>query len=160
MIKIDDLREFRPTYRFEDGASISLEAVQNALTTEAEKHGVPIAFYADQVKSGGMFNKQIEDCLVMYHPEHRNDYFTFCIRIQRQGSMAYVIVNDFGSSKQMDKFARTEFAKQDRKGKDMSYKIGSMIGSGIRNLGKSKQKLEEEQNYYGAVEYILDQVIA
>lgn len=31
MIKIDELREFRPTYRFEDGASISLEAVQNAL---------------------------------------------------------------------------------------------------------------------------------
>lgn len=47
MIKIDELREFRPTYRFEDGASISLEAVQNALATEAEKHDVPVAFYAD-----------------------------------------------------------------------------------------------------------------
>ena len=93
MIKIDELREFRPTYRFEDGASISLEAVQNALATEAEKHDVPVAFYADQVKSGSLFNKQIEDCIVMYHPEHRYDYFTFCIRVQHQGSMAYVAVN-------------------------------------------------------------------
>ena len=42
----------------------------------------------------------------------------------------------------------------------MSYKIGSMIGSGIRNIGKSKQKLEAEQNYYDAVQYILDQVIS
>ena len=41
-----------------------------------------------------------------------------------------------------------------------SYKIGSMIGSGIRNIGKSKQKLEAEQNYYDAVQYILDQVIS
>lgn len=81
MIKIDELREFRPTYRFEDGASISLEAVQNALAAEAEKHDVPVAFYADQVKSGSLFNKQIEDCIVMYHPEHRYDYFTFCIRV-------------------------------------------------------------------------------
>lgn len=60
----------------------------------------------------------------------------------------------------MDKFARAEYAKQDRRGKDMSYKIGSMIGSGIRNIGKSKQKLEAEQNYYDAVQYILDQVIS
>lgn len=160
MIKIDELREFRPTYRFEDGASISLEAVQNALAAEAEKHDVPVAFYADQVKSGSLFNKQIEDCIVMYHPEHRYDYFTFCIRVQHQGSMAYVAVNDFGSSKQMDKFARAEYAKQDRKGKELSYQIGSMIGAGIRNIGKSKQKLEEEQNYYGVVQYVLDQVIA
>lgn len=139
MIKIDELREFRPTYRFEDGASISLEAVQNALATEAEKHDVPVAFYADQVKSGSLFNKQIEDCIVMYHPEHRYDYFTFCIRVQHQGSMAYVAVNDFGSSKQMDKFARAEYAKQDRKGKELSYQIGSMIGAGIRNIGKSNK---------------------
>lgn len=160
MIKSDELREFRPTYCFEDGANISLEVVQNALTAEAEKHGVPIAFYPDQVKSGGLFNKRVENCLVMHHPEHKNDYFAFCIRVRYQGSMAYVTVNDFGASKQMDKFARAEYAKQDRKGKDMSYKIGSMIGSGIRNIGKSKHKLEEEQNYYGAVQYILDQVIA
>ena len=74
--------------------------------------------------------------------------------------MAYVAVNDFGASKQMDKFARAEYAKQDRKGKELSYQIGSMIGAGIRNIGKSKQKREEEQNYYGAVQYVLDQVIA
>lgn len=149
MIKIDELREFRPTYRFEDGASISLEAVQNALTAEAEKHGVPIAFYADQVKSGGLFNKQIEDCLVMYHPEHRYDYFTFCIRVQHQGSMAYVAVNDFGSSKQMDKFARAEFAKQDRKGKDMSYKIGSMIGSAFETSARASRNWRKSRTTTG-----------
>ncbi len=159
MIKIDDLREFRPKYRFEDGVDMSLEVIKEALQLEANRIGIPIAFYADQVKSGGLFTRQIEDCLVMYHPDHRNDYFTFCIRVQHQGSMAYVSVNDFGSSKQMDKFTRAELAKQDRQGKEMSYKIGSMIGSGLRNMGKSKQKLEEEQNYYDAIQCMLDRVI-
>lgn len=64
------------------------------------------------------------------------------------------------ASKQMDKFARAENAKMDRQGKNRSCQIGSMIGSGLRNIGKSKQKLEEEQNYYGAVQYLLDQVFA
>lgn len=160
MIKIDELREFRPTYKYDNGSGITLDAVKEALAAEAEKNGIPVAFYADQVKSGGMFNKRIEDCIVMYHPEHRSDYFLFCIRVQQEGNLAFVAVNDFGASKQMDKFARAEYAKQDRRGKDMSYKIGSMIGSGIRNIGKSKQKLEAEQNYYDAVQYILDQVIS
>ena len=86
--------------------------MKEALTAEAEKNGIPVAFYADQVKSGGMFNKKIEDCIVMYHPEHRNDYFLFCTRVQQEGSLAFVAVNDFGASKQMDKFARA--AKSDR----------------------------------------------
>ena len=160
MIKIDELREFRPTCRFEDGANVSLEAVKNALSVEAEKRGVPVAFYTDQVKSGGLFNKQIEDCIVMYHPEHQNDYFKFCIRVGRQGSYAFVSVNDFGQSKQMAKANRAEFAKEDRKGKTMSYKVGSMLSEGIMNIGKSKQKLEEEQMYYQCVFDIFDEIIA
>jgi len=160
MIKIDELREFRPTYQYENGENINLEAVKAALTETAEENGIAIAFYEDQVKSGGIFNRVIEDCLVMYHPEHRYDYFTFCIRVQREGPLTLIAVNDFGSSKQMDKFARAENARLDRQGKDLSYQIGSLIGSGLRNIGKSKQKLEEEQNYYAAVEYLLDQVIS
>lgn len=122
--------------------------------------GVPVAFYNEQVKSGGLFNSSVEDCIVMYHPEHQNDYFKFCIRVGRQGTYAFVSVNDFGQSKQMAKADRAEFAKQDRKGKSMSYRVGSMIGSGIANIGKSKQKLEEEQRYYQCVFDIFDEIIS
>ena len=112
------------------------------------------------MKSGGLFNSTVEDCIVLYHPEHRNDYFKFCIRVGRQGTYAFVSVNDFGQSKQMAKAERAEFAKQDRKGKPMSYKMGSIIGAGIANIGKSKQKLEEEQMYYQCVFDIFDEIIA
>lgn len=124
----------------------------------AQEAGVSVDFYSDQVKSGGLFNKSVEDCFVMYNPEHKNDYYLICIRVQHQGNLAYVIINDFGSSSQMDKFARSEYAKQDRRGKSLSYKIGSVIGSTVRNLGKNRQKLEEEQRYYDSVQHVLDQV--
>ena len=77
-----------------------------------------------------------------------------------EGSYAFISVNDFGQSKQMAKADRAEFAKQDRKGKSMSYKVGSMIGQGIANIGKNKQKLEEEQMYYQCVFDIFDEIIA
>lgn len=160
MIKIEDLREFRPVYRYEDGEYVTLDTVRAAIAEAAQEVGVLIDFYSDQVKSGGLFNKSVEDCLVMYNPEHKNDYYLICIRVQHQGNLAYVIINDFGSSSQMDKFARSEYAKQDRQGKSLSYKIASVIGSTVRNLGKNRQKLEEEQRYYDSIQHVLDQVIS
>ena len=160
MIKADNLRNFRPSVRYKDGNGITLQIVQEAIKDCAQSMGIPVAFYNEQVKSGGLFNSSVEDCIVMYHPEHQNDYFKFCIRVTRQGSYAFVSVNDFGQSKQVTKANRAEFAKQDRKGKTMSYKIGSMIGAGIFNIGKNKQKLDEEQMYYQCVFDIFDEIIA
>ena len=160
MIKEDELREFRPVVRYRDGSEITLQAVQNALEAAANSIGIPVAFYEDQVKSGGIFNKTIENCIVLYHPEHQYDYFKFCIRIATEGSYAFISCNDFGQSKQMNKADRVEAYKEDRRGKSMSYKVGSIIGQGISSIGKSKQKLEEEQNYYNCISDILDDVIS
>lgn len=160
MIKSDKLMEFRPSVRYKDGSSLTLSVLQEAIEDCAQGMDIPVAFYKDEVKSGGLFNSSTEECLVMYHPEHENDYFKFCIRIGRQGTYAFVSVTNFGTSKQMAKAERAEFAKEDRKGKTMSYKVGSMIGSGIANIGKNKRKLEEEQMYYQCVFDIFDEIIA
>lgn len=160
MIKADNLREFRPSVRYKDGNGITLQTVQDAIKDCAQGMGIPVAFYSDQVKSGGLFNSSVEDCLVMYHPEHESDYFKFCIRVNRQGSYAFVSVNDFGKSSQMAKADRAEFAAADRKGKSMSYKLGSLATQGLMNIGKSKQKLEAEQMYYQCVFDIFDEIIS
>lgn len=55
MIKADELREFRPVVRYRDGSNITLQTVQEALKDCAQGMGIPVAFYNDQVKSGGMF---------------------------------------------------------------------------------------------------------
>lgn len=131
MIKADELREFRPVVRYRDGNQITLQTVQEAIKDCAQGMGIPVAFYTDQVKSGGMFNKTIEDCIVLYHPEHQYDYFKICVRVSHQGSYAFVSAMDFGTSKQMKKAGQAEAYRADRKGKSMSYKVGSMIGQGL-----------------------------
>ena len=160
MIKADELREFRPQVRYQNGEEITLNTVQDAIKDCAMKMGIPVAFRGDQVKSGGLFNSSVEDCLVMYHPEYERDYFKFCIRVKRQGVYAFVSINDFGKSKQMNKAIYAESYKADRKGQPMSYKVGSMIGQGIMTLGRSKAKLEEEQNYYQCVFDIFDEIVS
>lgn len=160
MIKDTELREFRPTVRYQNGDGITLQTVQEAIKDCAMKMGIPVAFTNDEVKSGGLFNSSTEDCLVMYHPEHERDYFRFCIRVKRQGVYAFVSINDFGQSKQMNKANTAEFMKQDRAGKDLSYQIGSMIGQGLRTLGSSKAKLEEENNYYQCIFDIFDEIVS
>lgn len=159
MIKADNLREFRPSVRFKDGSGVTLPAVQKAIEKCAEGMDIPVAFYDDQVKSGVLFNSSVEDCIVMYHPGHERDYFKFCIRVARQGSYAFVSINDFGESQQMKKAGYAEGYKADRKGKSLSYKMGSLIGEGVMTLGRSKQKLEEEQMYYQCIFDIFDEII-
>lgn len=160
MIKADELREFRPTVRYQNGEGITLSTVQDAIKDCAMKMGLPVAFIGDQVKSGGLFNSSVEDCVVMYHPEHERDYFRFCIRVKHQGTYAFVSVNDFGKSSQMAKAERAEFGSADRKGKSMSYKLGSLAAQGLMNIGKSKQKLEEEQMYYQCIFDIFDEIVS
>lgn len=121
---------------------------------------IPVSFYNEQVKSGAMFNKTIEYCIVLYHQEHQNDYFKICIRVGHQGSYAFVSAMDFGTSKQMKKAGQAEAYKADRKGKSMSYKVVSMIGQRITSISKSKFKLEEEQNYYACIMDIFDEIVA
>ena len=160
MIKSDELREFRPNIRYKDGGYVTLQSLEYAIMNYAQSMGIPLASYADQVKTGSMFNKTIEDCIVLYHPEHRSDYFKFCIRVAYQGNYAFVSVMDFGESKQMKKAGQADAYRESRKGQSMSFKVGSLIGQGITSIGRSKSKLEEEQNYYACIIDIFDEIVS
>lgn len=46
------------------------------------------------------------------------------------------------------------------KAKDMSYKIGSVIGQAVTTIGMNKTKLEEEQMYYQCVMDIFDEIVS
>ena len=178
MIKEKDLREFRKTYQYPDGTAITLQTIQNALEDKANEYQIPIAFYDEQIKSGGMLSSSIVDCIVLYHPEHRNDYYKIAISIKRQGTMAFVSSYEFGESKNMKKLgARAGAATAMKSGlkgiggvtqgaPGVSRAIGGIIGGSIggavgllRSIGGSKSKQEEENYYYGAITQILDEVI-
>lgn len=117
------------------------------LSDIAGQNEIPIKVEQDKIKVGGFFNSRELECLIISHPEHLRDYY----RLVVVPSAGEVFVASMGTSKQMKKFAIAESAKEQRKGKSMSYKVGHMVGSSIWLLGKSKNKLEAEQNYYDAL---------
>lgn len=65
----------------------------------SRENGIPVAFREDQLKVGGLFSKQMEDVLVMYNPDHANDYLRFVIRVQHMGKYAFMHVYNMGGSK-------------------------------------------------------------
>ena len=84
--------EWIPQVRFPDGNNVNLMTVREAIENEAAENGIPVAFREDQLKVGGLFSKQMEDVLVMYNPDHANDYLRFVIRVQHMGKYAFMHV--------------------------------------------------------------------
>lgn len=173
MIKDKDLRELRQTYCYRDGREVTLQRIQDAIREVSEQYQIPISFYNDQIKSGGMLNSQVTECLVLYHPDHRDDYFKIAISVRYEGTMAYVSTQDFGVSKNMKKLNAREVAvsalkqgSNDAKKEGnwspgmslMSGVIGGTVGA-LRSLGGSKAKQETENRYYASLMQILEEVI-
>lgn len=148
---------------------MTLEAVQQVLASYASRAGISLSFRREQIKSGGLFNSRMEDCVIVYHPDHMKDYFSFCIKITRQDDFIIVFVKEMGQSKQMDKAYRSELTKQGVKCyihagvedyETMGKSRGTAIGGALGSIGKSKKKLEEEKAYYQIVYSAFDEIIS
>ena len=63
MIKIDGLSKFLPTYKYTGGENVTFQVLIDNIKEEAQKYAVPVEFYNDQVKSGGIFSREIEESL-------------------------------------------------------------------------------------------------
>ncbi len=126
---------FIPRYKFgaEDGSKLTLEVAQRLLQYKAAENGIPVAFHNDTLTTGSLFNKQHENVLVLYNPEHENDYLNFLIRITHQGKYAFLDIFKVGGSKNYS----------------MSNKAGNSMAVSLLNLATGlNSKLETEENYY------------
>ena len=110
-------------------------------------NSVPVDIEYDTLNVGNFFNSRELDCLVISHPEHQRDYYKIVVVL---GGVE-VIMASTGTSKQMKKQAIADANKQWRQGRSMSEKVGNVIGSAIWMIGKSKDKLAQEQAYYDAL---------
>ena len=129
--------EWIPQVRFPDGNNVNLMTVREAIENEAAENGIPVAFREDQLKVGGLFSKQMEDVLVMYNPDHANDYLRFVIRVQHMGKYAFMHVYNMGGSKNY------------RNSNVAAY--GGVIGGLTKIgglLGGANAKLQAEEQYY------------
>lgn len=122
----------------------TLEEAREIILQLAQANEIAIEIGMDVVKTKGFLSSREIPCLVLAHPDHRNDYFRIVVLV----GTTEIMVASTGVSKQMKKFDIAEANKQIRKGKSMSFKVGNLIGSSLFQLGKSKQKLAQENAYY------------
>lgn len=137
----DDLSKFKTsTVR-------TLHEAKDLIDQMCKENDIPVSIEFDTLKVGGFLNSRELDCLILSHPEHQRDYYKVVAVL---GGLE-VILATTGTSKQMKKKAIADANKEWRKGRSMSQKVGNVIGSAIWMVGKSKSKLEMEQNYYNAL---------
>ncbi len=178
MIKAQELQELRPQVCCEDGQDITLQTIQSKLNEAAQENEIPIAFRYDQVRSGLLGGGQ--ECLVIYHPEHLKDYFSIAVQVKRQGKVALISIDSFGTSKLMKAEAvRKQILSAAKVGWDRAgdahkdYNVlndaassAAFMGAaavGIRHLvkGKSdKEKMEHEQQWYTIICNLLDRIFS
>lgn len=145
MIKEKQLNDDLMTIKI--GKAQSLAELKEALEKISSENQIPMIINTDTLKKGGLFNSKELECLVIKHPDHVHDYYHIVVTL---GGIKASIVST-GTSKQMKKFATAEALKDNRRGKSLSYKIGNAAVGSLFLIGKSKNKLEIEKNYYDAV---------
>ena len=126
--------EWMPQVRWPNGDNVNLVTVRDAIQNQADENGIPVAFRDDTLKVGGLLSSQREDILIMYNPQHENDYLRFAIRVMHQGKYAFMHVYNLGGSKNF------------RDGNKAA--AGSKIAVIGNLVGGHRQKLEAEENYY------------
>ena len=152
---LNDKRLFDSTrIRFADGAGITLNHVANAVQNKANELGIPIAYYKDRVKFGGRFGGSIDDCLVFHHPDHKNDYFNYVVRVTSQGGYGFLAIEKTGVSKMGHKMAMSdkETRKEATRGESMAYKIAFNTTAKISSIGANRNVFDRECDWYNMVE--------
>lgn len=156
MINVKELQDTgKPGYRINEG-KLGVTLTYDLLKKQLEKinedtYGLPISITEDQVKSGGVFNSSVDECLVITNNEHPTDYFKYCITMRRQGKIATVIMNVFGTSKLTYKQSRAEERKK-------SGSISGMIMNAF--LGPNETDVKNEYDYYDMIENLFDDLLS
>lgn len=169
MLKEKELRNFKTNMRCVN--KITLEDVKNTIESKAHMIQLPVAFYNEEIKKGGMLNSHVIDCLVVYHPEHHSDYIKFAISIEN----SVVSISEFGESKNQRKLNNRQGAGAAMKAGIHTANINAEKGSGIggalttgaliggvkilKSLGGSKVKKQAEEEYYSMLISILNEII-
>jgi len=140
MVDAAKLHEIHPIHCYSPkGDTVSFKAIRNLLEKTAKDFGVPIAFCLEEITSEDRGSLVIEDCLVVYHPKHRQDYYSVIFRIRRERESAFIQKNVYGRS--------LRFNPCD------VFKNGSQDGDTMESTIEDAE-YEAEKNYYRALQAI------
>lgn len=84
--------------RFKNGDAVSLEWIAQQLTIFSNNYRIPMCFWKEQVKLDEGYG--CIEGLLLYHPNHFNDYKWFVFTVSKHGLYAFVNVYLGGYSQQ------------------------------------------------------------
>ena len=131
---------------------ITLDMIQDALSNPESglpTIGIPVTYERDQIQSGGMFNKQIEDCLLLVNAQHPTGYFKFVFTVRTTGAVTTIGVYHCGYSDYIGKAN----VKESRKKSD--FFPDKILGIFTQTDSKG---IQEENDYYTLVFDVLKNV--
>ena len=153
MIKENELRNTDfPGFHWtgETAEMVSLDGVKSVFEQKnAELYNLPVEITFEQIKSGGLLNSKVEDCLIITNTYHRTGYFKYCIRLNKQTQIntARLTLSYYGYSKLGEEYAESEARKN-----------GGLLGKAIGALkGFDNAAFEEEGMYYSFIEKTFEQ---
>lgn len=155
MYKEKDLEDLVDPILISGEGPTDADGIRKALAEIAEANSVPFVYDYDQMKFGGLFNSEVASALIIKHPEHPRDYYGIMVAVQHTPEGPFAHFYSVGKSKQMKKFAISEKGKQQRKGQSLSFKVGNMAVAELMSLGKSKDKLAAEQEWYDTITSVI-----
>ena len=107
-----------------------------------QEYGAPIRIYGEQIKSGGLLNSSIENCLVIENMMCPKDYFKFCITTRRQGRQTLIPMYYYGWSALT---GRAHQVEENRR----SGSLGGLIINAL--IGVNQAAYNAEYDYYEMV---------
>ena len=131
---------------------VTLDMIQEALSNPDSglpTTGIPVTYERDQIQSGGLFNKQVEDCLLMKNAAHPDDYFKFVFTVRTTGAMSTIGVYHCGESGYMGKANEKESRQKSGFWLDKALSIFTQTDN---------QGIQAENDYYQMVFDVLQVV--
>jgi len=143
-IESSELREIHPIYCYTPkGDTVTFNAIKDLVEKTAMTHDIPVAFEFGEIASGKNTTITLEDCLILYHPEHRHDYISFVFRIRRENDIAYISKNEYGTSQRV---SNTDDVLDEAK----------KLKNPPRQLIEDDKELEAEKRYYLALRSVFE----
>lgn len=142
MIPLNELCEILPVYVYPKGYTVSFDAIQGFVSKVADDFNVPIAFVQNEIVSINLPKFVVEECLVIYHPDHQQDYFKIVIRINRDTDTAYIHKYIFGGNLRTNTGHNVTDTDKNK--------------SGVRKIKRDKS--DSENNYFAALKAIFEYV--
>lgn len=150
MIKAELLKDTGKGWRINGEVSLNMIGQRIQMINSVE-YGAPIRLYGDQIRSGGLLNYSIENCLIIENIRYPKDYFRFCITTRRQGKQTLILMYYYGWS------SLTVKAHQDEERR----RSGSLSGLLINALvGVNQADYNAEYDYYEIVNEIFERLFS